>query len=108
MPFAGQVLWIIDGDSLCVAQPGGQMIEVRLRDFNAPEWNAPGGEAAWGALVGHTLGRTVECTGFAYSYDRIIAVCRRDGVSLGAILRAEGWPEAVRQTPRRLSVKHPR
>jgi hypothetical protein len=46
--FSGPVVYVGDGDSLCVGvgpQPDA-WVEVRLADFTAPELNEPGGPQA--------------------------------------------------------------
>lgn len=98
-PFHGPVMWVIDGDSLCVHQPGGLMIEVRLVDFDAPEISEPGGDAAWFDLVGLTLTRELACTPLARSYDRVVARCTLDGDPVGVLLKAAGHPEGGRGHP---------
>lgn len=95
-PFEGPVLWIIDGDGLCVPGPDGRLIEVRLHGFNAPEWSEPGGVEAFDDLAFLTLGREIRCVPLARSYDRIVADCTLDGVLIGDLLRAEGHPEGGR------------
>lgn len=92
--FSGRVVRIVDGDGL-VLDSG---IEVRLGDFNAPEWNEPGGREARIALGAIALGKRVECRrcegarrpGHCTSYDRVIATCRLGGERLGDLMRARG------------------
>lgn len=93
--------WILDGDSLCVGQADGQMIEVRLADFSAPEFTDPGGLDAMDRLIGLTLMRHVTCTALAWSYDRTVARCRLNGWPLGTALRAAGGVEGGRGHYRR-------
>lgn len=94
--FSGPVLYVGDGDSLCVAV-GGQtpqnLVEVRLADFYAPELNAPGGRAAKGALERVAKGRHAVCIAGRRSYDRVVAVCRIDGAAIGDLMRAAGVEE---------------
>lgn len=95
-----RVTKIIDGDGLVLA--GGR--EIRLGDFNAPEWNQPGGEEARRALSDIAHGQTVSCTpcegarraGRCMSYDRLIATCRLRGQRLGDLMRARGIREGGR------------
>jgi endonuclease YncB( thermonuclease family) len=92
------VTYVGDGDSLCVAvdrQPA-QWVEVRLKDFCAPELHAPGGEAAKRELSRLTFGRELVCRAERQSYDRIIATCTRDGTPLGDLLRGAGVVEGGR------------
>lgn len=70
---------VIDGDSFCLGE-----IEIRLRDFNAPEWDEPGGAEARARLA-DLLGSAgqVTCEIKARSYDRALGVCRlADGAPL--------------------------
>jgi endonuclease YncB( thermonuclease family) len=88
---AGVVREVIDGDSLVVGRT-----EIRLTDFSAPEWNEQGGTTAKLAMYGLAFGREVVCTPCegtrvpfrCRSYDRILAKCRLNGVSLGELMRA--------------------
>jgi len=73
--FSGPVAHVIDGDSLCVATSTG-LVEVRLRDVNAPELRQAGGPEARDRLLATALGRPVDCRVFARSYDRAVALCR--------------------------------
>lgn len=94
--FEGLVRYVGDGDSLCVGQAGDPRtwIEVRLADFDAPELHAPEGRRAKALLKQVAFGRRAECEahrghgGRVISYDRVIAVCRVDGRSIGDLLRA--------------------
>lgn len=97
--FRGRVVYIGDGDGICVATGLSQTswIEVRLDDFYAPELREPGGEAAKAALTRLAYGREVTCLAGARSYDRVVAVCRRrDGESLGDLMRRAGVTEGGR------------
>lgn len=93
--FAGTVRYVGDGDSLCVGASSdpAEWIEVRLADFRAPELRATGGQAAKATLTRIALGRRVTCKGRNRTYDRIAAVCRLDGVPLGALMRRAGVAE---------------
>jgi endonuclease YncB( thermonuclease family) len=98
-PFGGTVRRVIDGDGIVVGT-----IEVRLGDFDAPEWNERGGQSATRALTNLALGKHVECVpcegarraGQCTSYDRIIATCRLDGRRLGDLMRSRGIAEGGR------------
>ena len=94
--FSGRVTYVGDGDSLCVATGIGPStwIEVRLEDFYAAELHEPGGEAAKAALGRIVFGRQLVCRASHRSYDRIVATCSRDGVSVGDLLRQAGVVEA--------------
>lgn len=95
-----RVVRVIDGDGLVLRS--GE--EIRLGDFDAPEWNEPGGRAAKDALSALVYGKTIACTpcegarraGQCRSYDRIIATCRLDGRRLGDLMRARGVREGGR------------
>lgn len=96
--FTGPVVYVGDGDSLCVAvgRGPGAWVEVRLADFYAPEISEPSGPAAARALQRMTMGRVVSCIADHRSYDRVAAVCWLDGVTLGDRLRAAGVQEGGR------------
>lgn len=95
---SGQVRYVVDGDGLCVGRAAdpATWIEVRLADFDVPELNANGGQRAKALLTRVTSGRSVVCTavrgrsGRVVVYDRVIAVCTRDGRRLGDFLREAG------------------
>lgn len=99
--FTGPVPYIADGDSLCVAlgKDPAAWVEVRLADYSAPEitdlarkpW--PAGIAARAALETLVKGKTVQCVAGGRSYDRIMALCKLDGISLGDRMRAAGVAE---------------
>lgn len=99
--FEGLVRYVGDGDSLCVGQAAdpGTWIEVRLADFDAPELHAPEGRRAKTLLELVALGGNVRCeavrgrNGRVVSHDRVIAVCRVDGRSIGDLLRERHAPE---------------
>lgn len=102
--FTGAVRYIGDGDSLCVGQSSdpNTWIEVRLADFNAPEFNSQGGGAARAALERIAMGRQANCvagggrSGRVVSYDRVIATCRIGGRRIGDLLREAGVEEGGR------------
>lgn len=97
----GPVRYVADGDGLCVGPSSdpATWVEIRLADFYAPELREPGGPAARAVLERLTRGRTLTCTavrgsgGKVVSYDRLIAVCRLGGVSLGDLMRRSGVAE---------------
>lgn len=96
--FSGVVRYVGDGDGLCIGQtsdPSG-WIEVRLADFYAPELQQPGGPEAKAALERIVLGRRVACVAGRRSYDRVVARCTVEGVSLGDLLRRAGVVEGGR------------
>lgn len=96
--FTGRVVYVGDGDSLCVARgPTADMwVEVRLADFYAPEINEPDGEAAKRALNGIAGGRTLTCKAERRSYDRIVATCYLGGRSVGELMHEAGIIEGGR------------
>lgn len=96
--FAGPVVYVGDGDSLCVeVAPGPRgWVEVRLSDFYAPELHGPGGADAKARLERLVMGRRLVCRADHRSYDRIVAACRLAGRPLGDLLRAEGGQEGGR------------
>ncbi|MFM8375493.1 MAG: thermonuclease family protein [Phenylobacterium sp.] len=97
--FSGPVVHVGDGDSLCVAvgpRRGPDWVEVRLADFYAPELNEPGGRAARSALERIASGRRVDCVSRGRTWDRVAAICRMGGRSLGDHMRAAGVAEGGR------------
>lgn len=101
--FAGEVVYVGDGDSLCVAvgpDPNG-WVEVRLADFYAPELNEAGGRQARQRLVDLVMGHRLECIAGRRSYDRIVAVCTLNRRSLALQMRERGFEEGGRgRSPR--------
>lgn len=95
--FSGFVVYVGDGDSLCVAVPPPAdprgWVEVRLADFYAPELSEAGGLEARATLITMADGARVTCKAGRRTYDRIAAVCTLGGVSLGKLLRAAGVRE---------------
>lgn len=96
--FSGSVSYIGDGDSLCVAlgPSHAQWAEVRLADFYAPELHDAGGPEAKATLSRLVEGRKVECVAEHRSYDRVVAVCRLRGRSVGDLMRSTGVGEGGR------------
>jgi micrococcal nuclease len=99
--FSGKVVYVGDGDSLCVAGGNRQKshdswIEVRVADFYAPELNDPGGRAAKRTLERIAKGRRVVCVAGKRSYDRVVARCDLRGVSIGDRMRQAGVREGGR------------
>lgn len=93
--FSGIVRYVGDGDSLCVgttADPA-DWIEVRLADFYAPELSAAGGSQAKATLQQLLAGRTLACQAGRRSYDRVVAACTLNGVSVGDLMRRRGVAE---------------
>jgi endonuclease YncB( thermonuclease family) len=93
--FSGPVRYVGDGDSRCVGDSSEPRlwVEVRLADFYAPELHSPGGMAAKAALDRLARNRHAVCTAGARSYDRVVALCRIDGVSIGDLMRRAGVAE---------------
>lgn len=96
--FSGPVVYVGDGDSLCVAvgKEPQAWVEVRLADFYAPELHSPEGRDAKAVLERIAIGKRVTCVAGRRSYDRIVAACEIDGVSLAARLRRAGVAEGGR------------
>jgi micrococcal nuclease len=96
--FTGIVNYVGDGDGLCVAigPKSTQWIEVRLEDFYAPELSEVGGKNAKKALQMVAMGKRVTCRYKSRSYDRAVATCYLNGVSLGRILKEAGVKEGGR------------
>lgn len=94
--FSGQVVYVGDGDGMCVAaQPGGPSgwVEVRLSDFYAAELNAPDGRAAKSALERIAKGKRAVCVASHRSHDRIVAACTINGRPVGDLMRRAGIAE---------------
>ncbi|WP_278069873.1 thermonuclease family protein [Brevundimonas sanguinis] len=98
--FAGPVVYVGDGDSLCVetipGRGGDGWVEVRLADFYAPELSEPGGRASRDALTDIAMRRRVNCIAGRRSYDRVVARCALNGTSLGRLMRRRGLREGGR------------
>ncbi len=98
--FSGPVVYVGDGDGLCVQTIGGiggdGWVEVRLADFNAPELSEPDGRAARDTLSRLTMGRTLTCRAGRRSYDRVVAHCQLGGRPVGDLMRAAGVREGGR------------
>ena len=93
--FAGPVVYVGDGDGLCVAvgQGAQNWVEVRLSDFYAPELREPGGRLAKSALERIASGKRAVCVADHRSHDRVVARCLIDGFSIGDRMRAAGVRE---------------
>jgi micrococcal nuclease len=100
--FRGPVVYVGDADSLCVGvgPRGIGWVEVRLADFYGPELQEPGGRAAKASLERIAMGRTVVCTAGHRGYDRVVARCTLQAVSLGDRMRAAGVAEGGRGSDR--------
>ena len=100
--FAGPVVYVGDGDGLCLASVPGReadkstWAEVRLANFYAPELHEAGGPEAKAALERVAKGKAAICIAGKRSYDRIVAVCTVDGVDLGEAMRRAGISEGGR------------
>lgn len=84
----GPVLYVGDGDSLCVDAGAGQdrRVEIRPRDFDAPELHAPGGPQAKTAVSRIAMGKRAVCRLDHRSHDRVVARCEIGGRSLGDLM----------------------
>lgn len=93
--FSGPVAYVGDGDSMCVAVAQGAQnwVEVRVADFYAPELHAPGGAQAKATLERITRRKRVVCKTQHRSHDRLVAVCRIGGRSVGDLMRSAGVAE---------------
>jgi len=105
--FSGPVTYVGDGDGLCVAVVSGRerdpstWVEVRVADYYAPELSDPGGGAAKSALSRLVMGKRLSCVAQKRSYDRIVAVCKLHGKSVGDLMRARGVAEGGNGRARR-------
>lgn len=96
--FTGPVVYVGDGDSLCVAvgHSPENWVEVRLQDFYAPELHDPTGPAAKATLSRLAMGNRATCRVDHQSYDRVVARCEIGGRSLGILMRSAGVSEGGR------------
>jgi endonuclease YncB( thermonuclease family) len=96
--FEGRVVYVGDGDSLCVAKgvSNAQWVEVRLEDFYAPELREAEGQRAKDALTRIAFGRRLSCRAGRQSYDRVVASCTLNGIPVGDLMRKAGVPEGGR------------
>lgn len=96
--FSGLVVYIGDGDSLCVAVGSGpeNWVEVRVADFYAPELGTAEGKRAKATLERLVKGKRAVCRAEKRSYDRIVAHCEVAGRSIGEQMTASGVPEGGR------------
>lgn len=96
--FSGPVVYVGDGDSLCVEVAPGPLgwVEVRLADFYAPELAEPGGQEAKRRLEAITVGQQLTCRADHRSHDRVVADCKLKGRRLGDVLRQAGGEEGGR------------
>ena len=94
----GQVLRVIDGDSLVFqSDKSDKPLEVRLKDIDAPEGCQPGGEEARDYLQSKVMGQTVQLvTRGRDSYGRTLAVLRVGGADFNERMVAEGHAWALR------------
>lgn len=93
--FAGPVVFVIDGDSFCVAVGPGhdQWVEVRAADFFAPETSQASGARAKAALERIALGKQAVCYANTRTFDRIAAQCSIGGKAVGDLMRRAGVAE---------------
>lgn len=93
--FSGPVVYVGDGDSLCVAlgPSAAEWAEVRLADFYAPELQERGGAEAKSQLEQVVSGRRLQCVARHRSYDRVVARCTIAGRAVGDRMREAGAPE---------------
>lgn len=111
--FSGPAVYVGDGDSLCIdvgtrkplssvfewgSRPtkSDDWVEVRLADFYAPELHDAGGREAKTALERIVRGKRLTCVAEHRGYDRMVATCRIDGVSIGDRMRRAGVIEGGR------------
>lgn len=94
--FSGPVVYIGDGDSLCVAvgpRRGLDWVDVRVADFYAPELHTPAGPSAKAALERIAMGHQAQCVAGRQSYDWVVATCTVSGASVGDQMRRAGFAE---------------
>lgn len=98
--FSGPVVYVGDGDSLCVevGKGPGSWVEVRVADFYAPELSTPEGKVAKRTLERLVMGRRAVCRAGKRSYDRVVARCEVGGRSIGDMMRGAGITSGGRGT----------
>lgn len=96
--FSGPVVYVGDGDSLCIGVGEGPQgwVEVRLADFYAPELATAEGAAAKATLVRLAMGKAATCVGDHQTYDRVAATCLINDRRLGDLMRRAGVVEGGR------------
>lgn len=107
----GVIRYAADGDSFCIGPSSdpNTWIEVRESRWFAPELHEPGGREPKRVMDG-LVGRRAVCTvergqnGRTSSYDRVVAACRIDGVSIAEIMRSAGIQTGGRGV--RIKVRH--
>jgi len=96
-PVEGVINRIVDGDTLTLQPDGKPLIEVRLRDMDAPEICQPHGTEAKKALEEFALGKKAVLTGSGRdSYGRTVGVVTVDGQSVSKWMVAEGHAWSTR------------
>lgn len=92
--FEGVVFKVRDGDSICLGSrpEPRRLIEVRLSDVYSPERGEPGANEARAILRRLVLGERLRCVASHKSYDRIVARCDLEGVSVGRWMEVAGAP----------------
>jgi hypothetical protein len=81
--FAGAVLQVINGRTICVAQGPTPADWIRVTIAGAPQ------DGSRGALMAASFGRSVECVAVRATKDGIQARCVVDGLPLSAVMGAE-------------------
>ncbi|MDP2259948.1 MAG: hypothetical protein Q8J89_09555 [Caulobacter sp.] len=99
--FSGPVVYIGDGDSLCVAVGSGQenWVEVRVAEFYAPELNTPEGKRAKATLERLVKGQLAVCRAEKRSYDRIVARCEVGRRPIEELMEQAGVPSGGNGAP---------
>ena len=88
---SGEVVHVGDGDSLRLRMPGGDTLEIRLAQIDAPELRQPYGHEAREALSARALGRRVTIEEVDRdSYGRVVAEVFVDGSHVNASLVRDG------------------
>ena len=97
-PVEGQVLRVIDGDSLIVqTAPDATPLEVRLEGIDAPEGCQAGGPAARDALAAFVQEKTVSLAIKGHDhYGRTLATVSVDGLNVNLRMVAEGQAWSLR------------
>lgn len=79
--FTGLIRNVVDADTFDVQTDNLGSIRVRLFGINSCENSTPQGKRATKFVIDNWMGLEVSCTAQGTSFNRIVAVCFRDGAN---------------------------
>lgn len=100
--FSGEIVRVIDADTVVMRTGACSALHVRFADFDAVELREPGGRRGRDVLASLAMNRTAVCVsakgrrGNYRSYGRAMARCSVGGVGLADQLRRAGVAEGGR------------